>query len=265
MLLAVDVRNTTTVLGVFTGSGDHATLTVQRRFRTDPAVTADEIALTFRGLLGPDVENITAVAALSTVPSVLREMRVMLSRYWSHVPQVVVEPGVRTGVPLLVDNPKEVGADRIVNCLAAYEKFRSPCVVVDFGTSTCVDVVSGKGEFLGGVIAPGLEISMDALASRSAALRTVELVSPRHVLGKNTVEAMQAGAVIGFAGLVDGLVARIRTEVAGFGGAGVVVVATGDSASLVAPESTAIDRVEPTLTLDGLQLVHERNRARRRP
>ncbi|MBT1191740.1 type III pantothenate kinase [Rhodococcoides kroppenstedtii] len=264
MLLAVDVRNTTTVLGVFTGSGDHASLTVQRRLRTDPAMTADEIALAFRGLLGPDVDRITAVAALSTVPSVLREMRTMLGRYWSHVPQVVVEPGVRTGVPLLVDNPKEVGADRIVNCLAAYEKFRTPCIVVDFGTSTCVDVVSGKGEFLGGVIAPGLEISMDALASRSAALRKVELVSPRHVLGKNTVEAMQSGAVIGFAGLVDGVVARIRAEVPGMESPGVVVVATGDSASLVAPESTVIDRVEPTLTLDGLQLVHERNRARRR-
>ncbi|MBY6349325.1 type III pantothenate kinase [Rhodococcoides corynebacterioides] len=265
MLLAVDVRNTTTVLGVFTGSGDHASLTVQRRLRTDPAMTADEIALAFRGLLGPDVDRITAVAALSTVPSVLRELRTMLARYWSHVPQVVVEPGVRTGVPLLVDNPKEVGADRIVNCLAAYEKFRTPCIVVDFGTSTCVDVVSGKGEFLGGVIAPGLEISMDALASRSAALRKVELVSPRHVLGKNTVEAMQSGAVIGFAGLVDGVVARIRSEVPGMDSPGVVVVATGDSASLVAPESTAVDRVEPTLTLDGLQLVHERNRARRRP
>ncbi|MBY6436461.1 type III pantothenate kinase [Rhodococcus kroppenstedtii] len=264
MLLAVDVRNTTTVLGVFTGSGVHASLTVQRRLRTDPAMTADEIALAFRGLLGPDVDRITAVAALSTVPSVLREMRTMLGRYWSHVPQVVVEPGVRTGVPLLVDNPKEVGADRIVNCLAAYEKFRTPCIVVDFGTSTCVDVVSGKGEFLGGVIAPGLEISMDALASRSAALRNVELVSPRHVLGKNTVEAMQSGAVIGFAGLVDGVVARIRAEVPGMESPGVVVVATGDSASLVAPESTVIDRVEPTLTLDGLQLVHERNRARRR-
>ncbi|MGB3770144.1 MAG: type III pantothenate kinase [Rhodococcus sp. (in: high G+C Gram-positive bacteria)] len=264
MLLTVDVRNTNIVLGVFTGSGEHSRLTRQRRMRTDASMTADELALIFRGLLGPDVETITGVAALSTVPSVLREIRTMLGRYWSHVPHVVVEPGVRTGVPLLVDNPKDVGADRIVNSLAAHHLYESPCVVVDFGTSTCVDVVSAKGEFLGGSIAPGLEISMDALASRSAALRKVELVRPRGVLGKNTVEAMQSGAVFGFAGMVDGIVDRVCREVPGFSGDDVVVVATGDSASLIMDESTSIDRLEPDLTLEGLRLVYERNQARRR-
>lgn len=264
MLLTVDVRNTNIVLGVFTGSGTHAELTRQRRLRTDASMTADELALTFRGLLGVDAETVTGVAALSTVPSVLRELRTMLGRYWSHVPHVVVEPGVRTGVPLLVDNPKDVGADRIVNSLAAHHLYDAPCIVVDFGTSTCVDVVSAKGEFLGGSIAPGLEISMDALASRSAALRKVELLRPRGVLGKNTVEAMQSGAVFGFAGLVDGIVSRVRREVPGFDGPDVVVVATGDSAPLIMADSTSIEQYEPDLTLEGLRLVYERNLARRR-
>lgn len=197
MLLAVDVRNTNIVLGLFTGSGSHSKLQQDWRVRTDAGMTGDELALLFRGLLGADVDRITAVSALSTVPSVLRELRGMLGKYWAEVPHVVVEPGVRTGVPLLVDNPKEVGADRIVNSLAAHHFYGGPCIVVDFGTSTCVDVVSGKGEFLGGgAIAPGVEISMDALASQSAALRKVELTRPRGgVVGKNTVECMQSGAV----------------------------------------------------------------------
>ncbi len=158
MLLTVDVRNTNIVLGLFSGTGEYSKLLQDWRMRTDPRMTADELALTFRGLLGTHVDEITGVAALSTVPSVLREIRVMLERYWGHVPHVVVEPGIRTGVPLLVDNPKEVGADRIVNSLAAHHLYEGPCIVVDFGTSTCVDVVSAKGEFLGGCIAPGLEI-----------------------------------------------------------------------------------------------------------
>ena len=264
MLLTVDVRNTFIVLGVFTGSGSNAKLLRDWRMRTDSGMTADELALTFRGLLGKDVDTITGVAALSTVPSVLRELRTMLTRYWSHVPHVVVEPGVRTGVPLLVDNPKDVGADRIINGLAAFHFYSAPCIVVDFGTSTCIDVVSAKGEFLGGAIAPGIEISMDALSSRSAALRKVELARPRGILGKNTVEAMQSGAVFGFAGLVDGLVSRMRAEVPGFSGKDVVVVATGDAAPLIMRESSQIDQHEPDLTLEGLRLVYERNQSRAR-
>ncbi|SDC64263.1 type III pantothenate kinase [Rhodococcus tukisamuensis] len=268
MLLTVDVRNTNIALGLFTGSGEHSKLLQDWRMRTDPRVTADELAWMLRGLLGAHVEQVTGVSALSTVPSVLRELRVMLTRYWAHVPHVVVEPGVRTGVPLLVDNPKEVGADRIVNSLAVHHLYGGPCIVVDFGVSTCVDVVSAKGEFLGGVIAPGLEVSTDALASQSAALRKVELVRPRSVVGKNTVECMQSGAIFGFAGLVDGLVRRVRAELPAFAGDDVTVIATGDSAPLVMPESETIAHLERDLALEGLRIVYERNQARnaaRRP
>ncbi|MBD0323826.1 MAG: type III pantothenate kinase [Aldersonia sp.] len=260
MLLTIDVRNTHIVLGLFSGSGEHAKLVRDWRMHTDPRVTADEFALQLRGHLGTHCDEITGVSALSTVPSVLREIRVMLARYWGHVPHVVVEPGVRTGVPLLVDNPKEVGADRIINCLAAHHFFHSPAIVVDFGTSTCVDIVSAKGEFLGGIIAPGLEISMDALASQSAALRKVELVRPRGVVGKNTVECMQSGAVFGFAAMVDGLVDRVRDDLPAFSGRDVAVIATGDSAPLIVPESETIEHHEPELTLEGLRLVYERNK-----
>ncbi len=236
MLLAIDVRNTHTVVGLVSGSGDHAKVVHHWRIRTESEVTADELALTIDGLIGDDVEQLTGAAGLSTVPSVLHEVRLMLEQYWPSVPHVLIEPGVRTGVPLLVDNPKEVGADRIVNCLAAFDKYGTAAIVVDFGSSICVDVVSAKGEFLGGAIAPGVQVSSDAAAERSAALRRVELTRPRSVIGKNTVECMQAGAVFGFAGLVDGLVSRIRADVDGFGGDDITVVATGHGAPLVLPD-----------------------------
>jgi type III pantothenate kinase len=187
----------------------------------------------------------------------------MLEQYWPTVPHVLIEPGVRTGIPLLVDNPKEVGADRIVNCLAAFQKYNTAAIVIDFGSSICVDVVSAKGEFLGGAIAPGIQVSSDAAAARSAALRRVELARPRSVVGKNTVECMQAGAVFGFAGLVDGLVGRIRQDVDGFsGGPGnqVTVVATGHTAPLLLAELHSVDHYDQHLTLHGLRLVFERNR-----
>jgi len=171
---------------------------------------------------------------------------------------VLIEPGVRTGIPLLVDNPKEVGADRIVNCLAAFHKFNSAAIVVDFGSSICVDVVSAKGEFLGGAIAPGVQISSDAAAARSAGLRRVELTRPRSVIGKNTVECMQAGAVFGFAGLVDGLVRRVRDDAPGL--ADTTVVATGHTAPLLLADLETVDHYDANLTLDGLRLVFERNR-----
>ena len=205
MLLAIDVRNTHTSVGLISGAGDHANVVQNWRIRTEPEVTADELALTIEGLIGDDSERLTGVTGLSTVQSVLYEVRIMLDQYWADLPHVLIEPGVRTGIPLLVDNPKEVGADRIVNCLAAHAKFKSAAIVVDFGSSICVDVVSAKGEFLGGAIAPGVQVSSDAAAARSAALRRVELARPRSVVGKNTVECMQAGAVFGFAGLVDGV------------------------------------------------------------
>lgn len=259
MLLAIDVRNTHTVVGLISGSGDHAKVVQNWRIRTESEVTADELALTIEGLIGEDSERLTGVTGLSTVPSVLYEVRLMLDQYWPSVPHVLIEPGVRTGIPLLVDNPKEVGADRIVNCLAAFAKFQSPAIVIDFGSSICVDVVSAKGEFLGGAIAPGVQVSSDAAAARSAALRRVELTRPRSVIGKNTVECMQSGAVFGFAGLVDGLVARIRADVDGFGGDEVAVIATGHTAPLLLPDLRTPARFEEHLTLDGLRLVYERN------
>jgi type III pantothenate kinase len=250
MLLAVDVGNTQTVLGLFEGDR----LFHAWRVKTDARSTADEIMLTFRGLLqgSPPVDGI---ALCSTVPAVLREMRTMLARYYDGVPTVIVEPGTKTGVPVLTDHPKEVGADRIVNTLAAHHLFGGPSIVVDFGTSTNLDVVSERGEFLGGALAAGIEISIDALAARAAQLRRVELVRPRSVIGKNTVESLQSGALYGFAGQVDGLVRRIVKET----GPVTAVIATGGLAPIVVPESETVTNYEPELTLIGLRLVYARN------
>ncbi len=225
MLLTVDVGNTNTVLGLFDGPK----LFESYRIKTDPRVTADELALMFRGLLSvhaaPD-----GVAVCSTVPAVLEQLRAMFGRYFADVPTIVVGPGVRTGVPLLYDNPREVGPDRVVNTLAAHTLYGGPAVVVDFGTSTNFDVVSAKGEFLGGALAPGIEISVDALAARAARLFKVELVPPRSVIGKTTGEALQSGLLYGFAGQVDGMVRRISAEL----GARPVVIATGGLSHLMA-------------------------------
>jgi type III pantothenate kinase len=180
----------------------------------------------------------------------------MLDRYYRDIQTVIVEPGIKTGVPILTDNPKEVGADRIVNSLAAFTLFGGPAIVVDFGTSTNLDVVSSKGEFLGGALAPGIEISIDALAARAAQLRKVELVKPRNAIGKNTVEALQSGAIYGFAGQVEGLVDRITEEL---GQEVKAVIATGGLAGIVVPESATITHHEPDLTLIGLRLMYERN------
>jgi type III pantothenate kinase len=250
VLLAIDVGNTNTVLGLFDGT----VLLHSWRTKTDARTTADELVLTYRGLLA-DQPPVTGIALCSTVPAVLREMRMMLDRYFGDVPTIIVEPGIKTGVPVLTDNPKEVGADRIVNTIAAHHLFGGPCIVVDFGTSTNLDVVSAKGEFLGGALAPGIEISLDALAQRAAQLRKVELVRPRSVIGKNTVEALQSGALYGFAGQVDGLVDRIIEEL----GDVTAVVATGGLSPIVVPESLTITHHEPDLTLIGLRLVFEKN------
>jgi type III pantothenate kinase len=250
MLLAVDVGNTQTELGLFDGDR----ILHSWRVKTDARSTADEIMLTFRGLL-QDSPAVTGIALCSTVPAALREMRTMLARYYSGVPAIIVEPGTKTGVPVLTDHPKEVGADRIVNTLAAHHLFGGPCVVVDFGTSTNLDVVSERGEFLGGALAAGVEISIDALAARAAQLRRVELVRPRSVIGKNTVESLQSGALYGFAGQVDGLVRRIIKEI----GPVTAVIATGGLAPIVVPESETVTHHEPELTLTGLRLVYERN------
>jgi type III pantothenate kinase len=250
VLLAIDVGNTNTVLGMYDGDD----LVSSWRIKTDARTTADEMALTYRGLLA-DQDPVTGIVLCSTVPAVLREMRVMLDRYFADIDTVIVEPGTKTGVPVLTDNPKEVGADRIVNTIAAHHLFGGPCIVVDFGTSTNLDVVSAKGEFLGGALAPGIEISIDALAQRAAQLRKVELVRPRSAIGKNTVEALQSGALYGFAGQVDGLVDRITAEL----GEVTAVVATGGLAPIVVPESRRITHHEPDLTLLGLRMVFDRN------
>ena len=253
MLLTIDIGNTNTVLGVFEADK----LMHSWRIKTDARNTADELMLTFRGLLA-DVP-VTGVAGCSTVPAALRELRTMLTRYWSDVPTVLVEPGIRTGVALLFDNPKEVGSDRIVNTLAAYHLVNGPAIVVDFGTSTNFDVVSGKGEFLGGALAPGIEISLDALAARAAQLRKVELVTPRSPIGKNTVEALQSGILYGFAGQVDGLVRRIARSLQPAAPDAVEVIATGGLAPLVVQHCETVNRHEPDLTLLGLRLIYERN------
>ena len=251
MLLAIDVGNTNTVLGLFSGEE----LISSWRTKTDSRETADELALKFKAILSESPE-VTGIALCSTVPAVLREMRTMLNNYYQDVPQVIVEPGIKTGVPVLTDNPKEVGADRIVNSLAAFTMYGGPAIVVDFGTSTNLDVISAKGEFLGGALAPGIEISIDALANRAAQLRKVELVAPKNVIGKNTVEALQSGAIYGFAGQVDGLVDRIVEEL---GTSVKAVIATGGLAGIVVPESETITHHEPDLTLIGLRLMYERN------
>lgn len=259
MLLCVDVGNTNIVLGLYEGRGEDAKLVRDWRMRTDARMTADELALTMRGLLGDHADEVTGVSALSTVPAVLRELRVMVGRYYGGVPKVIVEPGVRTGVPLLIDNPREVGGDRVINTLAAHHLHSTACIVVDFGTSTNIDVISSKGEFLGGVFAPGIEISIDALAARAAQLRKVEVVRPRSVIGKNTVECLQSGILYGFAGQVDGLVRRITRELQITEPGPVTVIATGGLAPLVLAESETIEHHVPDLTLLGLRLVYERN------
>ncbi len=259
MLLAIDVGNTNIVLGLFDG----AELTEHWRIATDARRTADELALMVNGLLALSDHHgkVTGIACCSTVPAVLNQVRAMCARRFLATPVVIVEPGVRTGVPILMDNPKEVGADRIVNALAAHTVYGGPAIVVDFGTSTNVDAVGPDGQFLGGALAPGLEVSLDALASRAAQLRSVELTVPAHAIGKNTVAALQSGLVLGFAGLVDGLVSRIAAELVAQFGRPPVVVGTGGLAALVAGSCSSITEREPDLTVHGLRLAFERHEA----
>lgn len=253
MLLTVDVGNTNTVLGVFDGEN----LVKSWRVKTDTRTTADEMWLQFSALTTG--YSITGLSICSTVPATLRELRTMIATYMNELTTTIVEPGTKTGVQLLVDNPKEIGADRIVNTLAAHTLYGGPAIVVDFGTSTNLDVVSPKGEFLGGSLAPGIEISVDALASRAAQLRKVELVKPKNVIGKNTVEALQSGTIFGFAGQVDGLVDRITAELIKDYGESPTVIATGGLAPLIIGVSETIDHYEPDLTLIGLRLIYEKN------
>ena len=253
MLLAVDVGNTETVVGLY---GD-VELLDHWRIATNAERTGDEHAMLLTGFLsqhGLNLDKVTGIAVSSTVPRLTATMQRMASRYLN-VPTVILGPGTRTGMPILYEDPKEVGPDRIANAVAAYDLYGGPSIVVDFGTATTLDAVSAKGEYLGGAIFPGIEVSMDALFGRAAGLRKVELVPPRNVIGKSTVESIQSGAIHGFTGQVDHLVRCFVHELGECS-----VVATGGLASLISPLSTTIQHQEPWLTLYGLRIVYERNR-----
>lgn len=278
MLLAIDVGNTETVIGLYAldetdpspaelaggfGIGaleepSHRGLTHHWRLSTVPSRTPDEYAVLLTQLLdleGLDISiTITAIAVSSSVPSVTGELRNMANRWFADLPCVVLGPGVRSGMPILYDNPKDVGADRIANAVGAFDLYGGPCIVVDLGTATTFDAISVDGEYLGGAITPGVAISLEALFHHAAALRRVELVEPRTVIGHSTIEAIQSGTLYGFAAQVDGLCHRFTKELGD-----ATVVATGGLAELVAPHAETVQHIEPWLTLHGLQVIFQRN------
>lgn len=254
MLLAIDVGNTNAVFGLYRGEDLLETWRIATRRET----TGDEYGIILRqffAISGHATGDVQAIAIASVVPPTLQPLTEMCERYFKRRP-LVVGPGIKTGISIFYDNPREVGADRIVNAVAAYEKYKSAVVVVDFGTATTFDCVSERGEYLGGVIAPGIGISVEALFQRASKLPRVELVRPKHVIGKNTVHSMQSGIVFGYVGLVDGIVERIGREYK----SPPRVIATGGLAHLIADESATIESVDENLTLDGLRILHERNR-----
>lgn len=266
MLLTIDVGNTQTVIGLYDDPDgpppadracEHGMID-NWRIATIADRTADEQILTIQEFLGfhgfSFDEDLDGIVISSVVPRCTAAYREMGVKYFGFKP-VVVEPGVKTGLPVLTDNPREVGADRIANAVAAVEMYGGPAVVIDFGTATTYDAVSGNGELLGCAIAPGIDISLDALYQRADALRRVELLEPKSVIGRTTVEAIQAGAIFGFAGQVDGIAERMLDEIGP-----AVVVATGGLAEVIAPYTRTIEHLEPWLTLHGLRLIHEKNR-----
>jgi type III pantothenate kinase len=255
-LLVVDLGNTNLVLGIYRGDE----LVSSWRLATARERTADEYGILARQLVGDALhQSLEGAIVASVVPPLNSAMTFMIRKYFGIEP-LFVEPGVKTGIAIHVDNPLEVGADRIVNCAAAHEAYGGPSVIVDFGTATTFDVVTANAEFIGGVIAPGLNISAEALFARAARLPRVDVKRPDHVIGTNTVVNMQSGIYFGYLGLVDGILARIKREVPALRR----VVATGGLASLFAEESEHIDEVDPELTMKGLKLIYDRNRSSRR-
>jgi type III pantothenate kinase len=256
MLLCADIGNSHTTLGLV----EDGEVAAHWRVATDERRTADEWGVLLRALLDTATAALPlhGVAVCSTVPAVLHEWRRMIELYHPSVQRTIVEPGVRTGLPVLMDNPREVGSDRICNAVAAVHLYDGASIVVDFGTATTFDVVSGRGEYVGGAIAPGIEISLDALGRRGAQLRKVELLRPRSVIAKNTVEALQSGVLYGFAAQVDGMVARM-TAALGLQPGTVNVVATGGLAPWVIEECGSVTDHQPWLTLLGLEIVFTRN------
>jgi type III pantothenate kinase len=255
VLLVVDVGNTQTHFGAFEGDR----LVEHWRFATVRESTADELGAALRTLLalrGMDLDRLDSSIVSSTVPQLGPEWAAMAARYLGHE-MLVVGPGVRTGMPLRYDNPREIGADRLVNAVAAYDRFKGACIVVDFGTAITYDPVSATGEYLGGIIAPGVEISMEALTERAAKLPKIDLGPPRQLIGKTTVDAIRSGVIYGFAGQVDAIVRRLRAEL----GEEADAIATGGHADVVVPHTETIDEVDDLLTLTGLRLIHERNAA----
>jgi type III pantothenate kinase len=253
MLLVLDVGNTQTHFGTFDGEE----LTQHWRFATVRESTADELGAKLANLLqlrGLSFDDVDASIVSSTVPQLGSEWRVVGERYLGHQ-TVVVGPGIRTGMPIRYENPREIGADRLVNAVAAFERIGDACVVVDFGTAITFDPVSAEGEYLGGIITPGVEISMEALTERAAALPKIDLVEPRTLIGKTTVDAIRSGIVYGFAGQVDGIVRRLREEL----GEETATIATGGLAQAIVPFTEEIDETDDLLTLTGLRLLHERN------
>ena len=253
MLLAIDVGNTQTHLGCFEG----AELAEHWRFRTVSGATGDEIAERIAGLLalsGIERDAIDAVCVSSVVPPLGSQYEAMSERYFD-APCLTIGPGVKTGMPIRIDNPLEVGADRLVNAVAAYERIGDACVVVDFGTGINFDAVSADGEYLGGAIAPGVEISLTALTERGARIGRIELESPETAIGKSTRGAIQSGVIFGFAGLIDGIARRIAAELGGRPR----LIATGGLAHAIAPYCETVDEIDDLLTLTGLRLIWERN------
>lgn len=254
MLFVIDIGNTQTVLGVFEGEK----LRRDWRISTEKKKTADEYAVLIQSICsasGVSFEAFKAVAISCVVPPLLETFQ-EFCRKSLHLDPLLVEPGIKTGMPILMDNPREVGADRIVNAVAAYRQARRACVVVDFGTATTLDCISAAGEYIGGVIMPGVGISLEALVQKASKLPRVEIASPRTVIGKNTVHCMQSGILFGYVSMVDGMVERIRREMR----EDAYVIATGGMAERVAPESVTIQKVDRYLTLKGLQILYEMNR-----